>query len=81
MLRLSVRTKSRPEDVVKQAVQFFGPAGHALKVTEQSDSCASFEGGGGMVSVAACIDDKGTSVDLETREWESQVKEFARKIK
>jgi hypothetical protein len=81
MLKLNVRTKSKPEELVKKALEFFGPGGYGLKVTEQNDTCASFEGGGGGVSVIACTDDKGTSVDLETREWEYQVKEFAKKIK
>jgi hypothetical protein len=81
MLKLNVRTKSKPEELVKKALEFFGPGGYGLKVTEQSDSCAYFEGGGGGIQVTACSDDKGTSVDLETREWEYQVKEFARKIK
>ena len=81
MLKLNVMTKSKPEEVVKKALEFFGPGGYGLKVTEQSDSCAYFEGGGGGIQVTACSDDKGTSVDLETREWEYQVKEFAKKIK
>jgi hypothetical protein len=81
MLKLNVRTKSKPEDVVKKALEFFGPGGYGLKITEQSDTCALFEGGGGGIDVTACSDDNGTSVDLETREWEYQVREFARKIK
>ena len=81
MLKLNVRTKRKPEEVVKEALGFFGPGGHGLKVTQQSDTCASFEGGGGGIDVTACTDDQETSVDLETREWEYQVKEFARKIK
>ncbi len=81
MLKLKTRTKSKPEEVVKKAVEFFGPDGYGLKVTEKTDTCASFEGGGGGVSVTTCTDDKGTSVDLEAREWETPVKEFARKIK
>ena len=81
MLKLNVRTKSKPEEVVKKALEFFGPGGYGLKVTEQSDTCAYFEGGGGGIEVTACTDDKGTLVDLETREWEYQVKEFAGKIK
>lgn len=81
MLKLSTRTKSRPEEIVKRALDFFGPGGYGLKVTEQTDTCAYFEGGGGGVSVTTCTDDKGTSVDLETREWEYQVQEFVRKIK
>ena len=81
MLKLNVRTKSKPEEVVKKALEFFGTNGYGLKVTEQSDTCAYFEGGGGVIEVTACSDSKGTSVDMETREWEYQVKEFAGKIK
>ncbi len=81
MLKLNVRTKSKPEVVVKKALEFFGQGGFGLKVIEQSDTCAYLEGGGGRIDITACADDKGTSVDLETREWEYQVKEFARKIK
>lgn len=81
MLKLNVRTKRKPDEVVKKALEFFGSGGYGLKVTEQSDTCAYFEGGGGGVAVITGTDDKGTSVDLETREWEYQVKEFARKIK
>jgi hypothetical protein len=81
MLNLNVRTKRKPGEVVKKALEFFGPDGYGLKVTQQNDTCVYFEGGGGGVSVATCTDDKGTSVDLETREWEHQVREFASKIK
>jgi len=81
MLKLNVRTRRKPEEVVKRALEFFGPGGYGLKVTEQSDTCAYFEGGGGGIEVTAYSDGKGTSVDMETREWEYQVKEFAGKIK
>lgn len=81
MLNLNVKTKLKPEEVVKKALVFFGPGGYGLKVLEQSETCAYFEGTGGGVRVTTCTDEKGTSVDLETREWEYQVKEFARKIK
>jgi hypothetical protein len=81
MLKLNVKTKRKPEEVVKEALGFFGPGGYGLKVTEQGDACASFEGGGGSITVTACTEDKRTSVDLETREWENQIKEFATKIK
>jgi len=81
MLKLSIRTKVRPGEVVKRALEFFGPGGYGLKVVEQNDTCASFEGGGGGVFITAHTDEKGTSVELETREWEYQVKEFAQRIK
>ena len=80
MLKLNVRTKRNPEEVVKKALGFFGPAGRGLKVTQQSDTCVSFEGGAGYVAVTACTDGEGASVDLETREWEREVREFARKV-
>jgi hypothetical protein len=81
MLKLNVRTKLKPEEVIKKAQGFFGPGGYGLKVNEQSDTCAYFEGGGGGVEITTCTNEKGTSVDLETREWEYQVREFARQIK
>jgi hypothetical protein len=81
MLKLNVRTKRSPADVVKKAVEFFGPGGYGLKVTQQSDTRISFEGGGGDITVIACVDNEAASVDIETGEWEHQVREFARKIK
>ena len=81
MLNLNVRTKRKPEEVIKKALKFFGPGGYSLKITSQSDTCIYFEGGGGEVGITTCIDEKGTSVDMETREWEFQVKEFADTIK
>jgi hypothetical protein len=81
MLKLNVSTKLKPEEVVKKALGFFGPGGYGLNVNEQSETCAYFEGGGGGVELTTCTDKKGTSVDLETREWDYQVKEFARMIK
>lgn len=81
MLSLTTKTKHKPEEVIKMAVEFFGAKGYELKVTEQNDNSVTLEGGGGYVSVSAAVDAKRTSVDFETREWENQVKEFARKIK
>lgn len=81
MLKLNVRTKHKPDEVVKRALAFFGPEGFGLKVTDQGDECASFEGGGGGITISACRDGEETSVDMETREWEGQVQAFALKLK
>ncbi len=81
MLKLSTWTKLKPAEVIKKAAAFFGPGGYGLKILSQNETCISFEGGGGMVDISTSTDSKGTSVDLETREWEIQVNEFARKIK
>jgi len=81
MLSMTTKTKLKPEEVVKKALDFFGPGGYGLEVTSQSDTCISFEGGGGGVDISTCADGKETSVDIETREWEIQIKDFAAKLK
>ena len=81
MLSLSAKTKLKPEQVIKQAVDFFGPKGYKLNVTNQAVDYIVFEGGGGGVEVTTSVDGKQTSVDLVSREWDYQVKEFMTKLK
>ena len=80
MLRMATKTKLSPEEAIERAVAFFGPDGFGLKVKEQSTDCASFEGGGGGIQVTTCREEKGTSVELESREWDHLVREFIGKI-
>lgn len=80
MLKIATKTKLSPEEAIKRAVEFFGLGGYGLEVKNQSPGCAYFEGGGGGVNVIACAEEKRTSVELESREWDYQVKEFIRKI-
>jgi len=80
MLRIATRTKMSPEEAIKRAVEFFGPGGYGLEIKEQGPACAYFEGGGGGVEVTACAEEEGTSVEMESREWDYQVREFAGKI-
>ncbi len=80
MLKMVTTTKLSPEEAIKRAVEFFGPNGHGLEIKNQAADCAYFEGGGGGVDVTACTEDKGTSVELESREWDYQVREFIGKI-
>ena len=81
MLRIATKTKLRPEEAIKRAIEFFGPDGYGLEVKERAPSCACFEGGGGGVQVTACVEGKQTSVELESREWDYQVKKFIGKIR
>ena len=81
MLKIATKTKLSPEEAIKQAIEFFGPDGYGLEVKDQAPSCAYFEGGGGGVQVTACIEGKQTSVELESREWDYQVKKFIGKIR
>jgi hypothetical protein len=69
-------------EVIGKAVAFFGPSGAGIKVTEQDDCCARFEGGGGYVFVQATERDygDGSKVTIEGREWEYQIKQFVREI-
>ena len=46
----------------------------------RSQCCVYFEGGGGFVRVTASKREKRTGVELETREWDYQVKQFMQEI-
>jgi hypothetical protein len=81
MLSLTKTTLLKPEDVIKRAVDFFGPKGLGLVIKEEDHCTVYLEGGGGGVRVLTSVKGKGTTVDVETREWESQTKDFMAKIK
>jgi hypothetical protein len=81
MMRIAIITKLTPAEVIKKAINFFGPDGYKLKVANQTETSANFEGGGGSVGITACDDDGKTSVDFLSREWDYQVKEFIRIIR
>ena len=74
-MRYSVKAKLKPEEVIERAVKFFGQGGVGLEVTDRTESTVCFEGGGGHITIIVCPGDL-TDVDLETREWDYQVKRF-----
>jgi hypothetical protein len=80
MAHYSVGTKLSPEQAVQRAVAFFGEGGLGLDVTEQGECCAHFVGGGGHVRVTAAAGEPRTVVELETREWDYDVRQFMRKL-
>jgi hypothetical protein len=88
MIHLGKESKLSPTEVLEKALQFFGPDGVGLEVKEQDENCALFEGGGGYVFVRVCekgpapggVEGKGSEVDLETREWDYEAKQFMGKI-
>jgi hypothetical protein len=76
MIRLVGKTRLSPEEAVKRAVAFFGPAGYGLTVKERTASYVCLEGGGGIIEVSASAQGKGASLELVSREWDYQVKQF-----
>ncbi len=81
MPRYEVETKLSPEQVMERATRYFGGE-LGLEMTQDSDCCLSFRGGGGHVVVTAegKTDGGKTAVDLETREWDYQVREFMHQV-
>jgi hypothetical protein len=77
MLTLTARTKLSPEEVIRKAEEFFSGGGYGLEMKDKTENSVYFEGGGGGVAVSVSVEGDRTSVDMETREWEFQVKEFA----
>ena len=80
MLRMGAESERSPQDMLQAAVEFFGPGGAGLTVTRRSDDAVYFEGGGGHVVVQVQPRDGGAEVDIETREWEYQVRQFLKEI-
>ncbi len=79
MLRLTVTTKHTPTEIMRRARSFFGEGGLGLA---PSDGAAgiSFTGAGGFVTIALADENGKTVVDLSTREFDEQVRRFARQI-
>jgi hypothetical protein len=59
---------------------YFGPDGIGLEVRPRGLMSAYFEGDGGHIPVRVRRIEKGTDVELITREWDHQVRKFMGKI-
>ena len=80
MARYGVKTKLSSEKVIEKAIACFGEGGLGLDVVEQNPCCAYFEGGGGHVSITVSGGERQTTVELETREWDYDVRRFMGEI-
>jgi hypothetical protein len=78
MARYGKESKLDPQKVISKAIEFFTQTGLTLK--QQDDRAVSFQGGGGHVAISVDPKGRGSEVDLETREWDFQVKEFMKKL-
>lgn len=77
MIVLEKKVKGKREELLKKAKAFFGPEGEGLTISSEDDCCIAFQGAGGFVNVSLNEDDPGYfKVQIESREWEYQAKEF-----
>ncbi len=79
MLRLTVTSKQSPTDVMRRARAFFGDGGLGLEASMDAAGL-QFTGGGGFVTLVLSDEDGKTLVDVSTREFDQQVKRFAKQI-
>jgi hypothetical protein len=77
---MSRETKLSAEEIISLASEYFGKGGVGLEEKDRNSCCISFEGGGGHVSVTIVEGANAQNVDVETREWEYQAKEFLGKL-
>ena len=80
MLNLEIKTKLSQQEATEQIKRFFGGGGHGLHLCDETESCLSFEGGGGYVTATVSPEGKGTKIDLVTQEWDFQAQEFASRL-
>lgn len=79
MLRIENKSKLSEAEVIERAIKYFNGE-YGLEIKEQTDCLVTFEGGGGGVSVSTCVEDDKTAVEVMSREWDFQAKEFLTKI-
>ncbi len=76
MLRIGKFTDEAPQKVLAKANAFFGPGGTGLNIIPREENVLEFTGGGGFVIVKAEPKEGGTDIDIQTREWDYDVKKF-----
>jgi hypothetical protein len=76
MIRISKHTRLKSSEIIDAASKYFGENGEGLEEKERNPCCISFEGGGGFVAVSIVDEDDRRSIDIESREYEYQVKRF-----
>jgi hypothetical protein len=82
MEKISTKTKRAGADVIQMAIAYFGEGGLGLTIENKDANSITFKGGGGGVVVEFFPGEKGTTnVDLTSREWDFQVKQFLGKIR
>jgi hypothetical protein len=76
-MRYQVETNLQPAEVMDRARVYFGEGGIGLTLEQSGEDMLFFTGGGGSVGLSV-IPGPPTSVEFVEKEWEYQMKEFAR---
>jgi hypothetical protein len=76
MLRISKQSRLTTDEIIAKASGYFGKGGEGLDETERGGCCISFSGAGGYVTVTVSEQTNQREVDVETREFEYQAKQF-----
>ena len=80
MIKIAKQTRLASKEIIDQASKYFGKDGERLEEKERNPCCISFEGGGGYVSILISDQEKHRMVDVETREFDYQSKQFLAKL-
>lgn len=76
MLRISKESRLAPGEILSKASRFFGKGGEGLEETERGSCCISFAGAGGYVTVTVSEAGHRREVNVESREFEYQARQF-----
>jgi hypothetical protein len=80
MIRIEKSTRLKAVEIIDKASAFFGRDGEGLTQQERGMCCVSFAGGGGYVAVTVVDEDRQRVVDVESREFEYQARQFLNTI-
>jgi hypothetical protein len=80
MLRISKESRLAPDEIISSASRYFGKGGEGLEETERGSCCISFSGAGGYVAVTVSEEGCHREVNVESREFEYQARQFLRSV-
>ncbi|MBN2040646.1 MAG: hypothetical protein JW864_11415 [Spirochaetes bacterium] len=75
MLNITGDTKLSSDEIKKKFKDYFGNE-LKLDLNDETDNCITYIGGGGYVTATIVTGKDKNTVDMVTREWEFQVKDF-----
>ena len=80
MLRIGTQTDRPAEDVIEEAISYFGRGSVGLDLRHRAPDQVTFEGGGGFVTVDVVSEGDRRDVTVVTQEWEHDAREFISRV-